>query len=379
MKEWRSSPATLASFERLAAARPMWTRTAPLDVLVDLPAATLLHAGPPFEAPAEIPEPLLAVAAAAAAREGWRDGPASARAAVLAGEIALRPAQDFGVVTPLAFVVGPRAWCLKVEDAAGRAPARIAPLNDGPPAVAFRFGRATPEGEAYCARVAMALGPALAASLAEPVDILAVMAAGLAGGDDLHGRVTAANAALLARIPPLSPDAAATLGFANQFVLNLLMAGTAQMLAAGAGIPDSALVCAAGGNGRMFGWRRAGEPERWIVRPAAPPAGPQSVPGVRPLPAIGDSAVIDACGFGAASLRFAPEMLATLGECAPALSFGPQAHDAFVGLHPLLPFEGLRLGLDLDSPAAHPGVILAMLDADGRAGLIGRGVAPWPK
>jgi hypothetical protein len=107
--------------------------------------------------------------------------------------------------------------------------------------------------------------------------------------------------------------------------------------------------------------------------------GPQSVTDARPLPAIGDSAVLDACGFGAASLRFAPEMLAMLGESAPAVRFGPQAHDAFVGLHPLLPFEALKLGLDLDSPAARPGVILAMLDAEGRAGLIGRGVAPWPR
>ena len=99
------------------------------------------------EAPTEIPEPLLAVAAAAAAREGWQDGQASARAAVFAGEIALLPAQDFGVVTPLAFVVGAGASCLKAEDGAGLAPARIAPLNDGPAAVAFRFGGMTPEGK----------------------------------------------------------------------------------------------------------------------------------------------------------------------------------------------------------------------------------------
>jgi Protein of unknown function (DUF1116) len=158
----------------------------------------------------------------------------------------------------------------------------------------------------------------------------------------------------------------------------MLMAGAAVMLAVGAGIAGGGLAAAGGANGWMFGWRRAGEPKRWFVRPAASPVGPQLVADAQPLPAIGDSAVLDACGFGAPSLRFSPEMVAALGDAAPAVCAGLHAHDAFVGGHPLLPFEGLKLGLDLDSPSARPGVILAILDAAGDAGLIGRGVAPWP-
>jgi hypothetical protein len=146
------------------------------------------------------------------------------------------------------------------------------------------------------------------------------------------------------------------------------MAGAAVMLAAGAGIAGGRLAAAGGANGWMFGWRRAGEPKRWFVRPAAPPVGPQLVADAQPQPAIGDSAVLDACGFGAPSLRFSPEMVAALGDAAPAVCAGLHAHDAFVGGHPLLPFEGLKLGLDLDSPSARPGVILAILDAAGDAG-----------
>ncbi|SON56961.1 hypothetical protein HDIA_3420 [Hartmannibacter diazotrophicus] len=378
MTDWQTSPATLSSFERLVAARPQWTETAPLKDLIDLPARTLLHAGPPFADPGSVAIPVLISAAVAAVLEGWVADVESARSAILAGELALMPAQDFGVVTPLAFVVGPGTWCLKVEDEAGKAPGKISPLNDGPATFGLRFGTGNPDGIAYVRRVGETLGPALRDAMTAPIPVLPIMTAGLAGGDELHGRVSSANDALMAALPILDETATADLRLANQFVLNLLMAGTAVMLAAAAGVPGSSLVVAAGGNGVDLGWKRADAPDQWITMPAAPPVGPRMKPDGDVLPAIGDSAVLDACGFGAASLRFCPDLLAALGDLLPPVCADPEAHAAFVGPHPAFAIPGLRLGLDADCPAPRPGIMLAMLDAGGHFGLLGRGVAPWP-
>ncbi|GAB5378137.1 MAG: hypothetical protein AcusKO_45990 [Acuticoccus sp.] len=178
---------------------------------------------------------------------------------------------------------------------------------------------------------------------------------------------------------PLDDGAQSYLAACNQFVLNAIMAGVATMLGAAAGRPGASLVVAAGGNGRDFGWKVSGAPDTWVTRPAAAPAGPQMPDHAArtPLPAIGDSAVIDAMGLGAAVLRFAPALAEALGEhAAPAFRDG-RAQDPFIGPHPALP-EGIAVGLDLSRPRTALGVMLGMVEARGEAGLIGRGIAPWP-
>ncbi|MEO1104153.1 MAG: DUF1116 domain-containing protein, partial [Pseudomonadota bacterium] len=210
--------------------------------------------------------------------------------------------------------------------------------------------------------------------------ILPLMAEALTKGDDLHSRLNAAQAALLAAIRPgISAATEAYLGRAGQFVLNVLMAASALMMKAGDGVAGSRMVVAAGGNGRDFGWKEAGS-SGWVVRPATRPEGPRlpGREGTTPLPAIGDSAVIDALGFGAACLRFAPQVAAALGNSIDPAYATEAAHAPFLGHHPELP-AGLRLGLDLSRPRTCLGVVLGMVEESGRLGLIGRGIAPWPK
>ena len=374
-----SNRATLASFERLRAAAPQLDLCAPLAEVVGVTDKTLLHAGPPLQ-PGAIPPPLLNSAVTAALFEGWARDDAEARAAIESGDIRLAPAQDFRVVPPLAFVVSPSMFVLGVSDAAGNAKPRYAPLNDGPPPAALRFG-ARHEGQAERLALLARVGPALRVALQEPIPVLPVMRAGLDGGDDLHGRVSAANFALAAILAPrLSGEAADYLSLANQFVLNVIMAACALMIGAGAGIAESRMVIAAGGNGVDFGWRLADAPTVWHTMPAQAPVGPHFPHAVekRFLPAIGDSAVIDACGFGAAVLRYAPEMMEALRGRVPDDYFGAPASTPFLGAHPAFPPD-LRLGLDIDRASPVRGVMLAALDAEGKAGLAGRGIAPWPQ
>ncbi|MFA6264189.1 MAG: DUF1116 domain-containing protein [Pseudolabrys sp.] len=378
-----SDRATRVSFERLLAATPQLDGCAALGSFVALPGKTLLHAGPPFQKGEAVPAPVLNSAAAAAQFEGWATDVTEAQRAITSGEVRLAPAQDYAVVTPLAFVVSPSMPALRVSDAAGKASPRYAPVNDGPPPAALRFG-ARHEGQFERLALLSRIGPALAQALAQKapgaIPILPILSAGLVGGDDLHGRVSAANASLVDVLAPrLSGEAADYLSSANQFVLNVIMAACAVMIGAGEGVVGSRLVTAAGGNGISFGWQLAGAPGVWQTAAATAPRGhhfPQSA-GRPFLPAIGDSAVIDACGFGAAALRHAPDMIAVLRGRVPNAYFETTASAAFIGPHPAFAPD-LRLGLDIDAEGPERGIMLAAIDAEGETGLVGRGIAPWP-
>ena len=373
------------SHRRMVESRPTLSRIAPVHALVPaIPARTLLHAGPPFADPAELPAPVFNSVVAAARLEGWvddgPDGATAVQSALARGAIGLSPGQDSGVVTPLAFVVGPSMPALEVVDAAGVGQSRVAPLNDGPPPHALRLGTGSPEGLAFLRHLHHAVAPALREALPGPVPLLAIMSSALEAGDDLHGRVAAMQASIMGILSADMQGATRDyLEAANQFALNVVMAAAAVMLSAAAGVRGSPMVVAAGGNGRDFGWKQSHAADRWVTGPAAVPVGPRFTgnEAARPLPAIGDSAVIDAVGFGAACLRFAPELAGPLAGHVDPCFMGGAAHDPFVGPHPAFP-EGIRVGLDLTRKRSCLGVMLGIIEATGRDGIIGRGVAPWP-
>lgn len=366
-----SSAATLQSYRQLVAAEPVLNRIGPLrDLVPDLPADTLFHAGPPFASKDAVPAPVRNSIAATASMEDLNPD-----------TIDLMPAQDIGLVTPLAFVAGPNTWCLEVVDANNPDLKRFSPLNDGPLPDALRFGTGRPAGIALAERLNASVGPDLARHLKKGAPLLPLLAAGLAGGDDLHGHLAAAQAFMPSLFDAgISDETRGFITDANQFVLNIVMATAATMIGAGAGVADSELIVAAGGNGVDVGYKLAGAPGTWLTLPANRPVGPK-FPGkedMAALPAIGDSAVIDAVGFGAACLRFCPTLKDALeGHIDPA-HFTDAAHQAFVGPHPALPDQSIHVGLDLTQPRACLGIMLGMVGAMGTEGIVGRGVAPWP-
>jgi hypothetical protein len=373
-----SSAATLESFQRCLRAEPQLESCATAASAISLPGRTMLHAGPPFENTSVIPAPVLNSAIAAVLFERWSNNDSEARRMILRGDVRLVPAQDHGVLTPLAFVVSPSMWVLGVGDARRNGPARYTPINDGPAPGALRFG-ARDDKRSERLKLLASIGPALREASREPIPILPLMRAGIDGGDDLHGRVAATNAALTDILAPrLASEARDYLLIANQFVFNVIMAACALMIEAGTGVAASRAVTAAGGNGVRFGWKLAGAPDDWHTAPARQPIGPRFANARERvvLPAIGDSAVIDACGFGAAALRYAPEMIAALRGHVPPGYFENAASAPFIGPHPAFPPD-LAVCLDIDRAAPIRGILLGAIDADGEAGLIGRGIAPW--
>ncbi len=377
---------TQISHQRLCAAEPMLSAISPLREFKAIPERTLFHAGPPLTNPNAPPPPLRNGALAAIVLEGWAGSRDEADALLINGDIRLVPAQDTGIVTPLAYVVGPSTICLKVIDQRQPDHFILAPLNDGPPPHAIRFGVYRDEGLAIARLLIDGIGGELSDALIAPLPLLPAMAVALANGDELHARVTVMQEQVRAAFQtPLSSHATTYFNSAGQFALNVVMAAAALMIGSGGGVPDSQMVVACGGNGENLGYKLANAPANWVTLPATRPVGTR-LPGherAAALPAIGDSAVIDALGLGAACLRFSPEIAQSLQghfdrqEISPAF-LKIQSHQPFLAPHPAFANEGLCVGLDLARPRDCLGINLGIVEATGQHGLIGRGVAPWP-
>ena len=382
-----SSEATHISHQKLCAVEPALSAIAPLRDFQSIAPNTLFHAGPPLRSPQAPPAPLLNGILAAIVTEGWATTRDDAAELFNAGEINLVPAQDVDIVTPLAFVVGPSTICLQVSDLANPHRFTLSPLNDGPPPHAIRFGVYRDEGLGVVRALIDGAGRDLSDAVEGPMPLLPAMAQALAEGDELHGHVAAMQKQVRAAFrSPLSEGATTYFDSVGQFALNVVMAASALMIGAGAGVADSRMVVACGGNGEDLGYKLAHAPHDWVTTPASRPIGTR-LPGrehAAALPAIGDSAVIDALGLGAACLRFCPELATPLQDLfdrneLSAAFLDDRAHKPFIDLHPQLGNDSIQIGLDLTRPRDCLGINLGIVEATGQLGLIGRGVAPWPE
>jgi hypothetical protein len=304
-----------------------------------LPSRVLLHAGPPFRGVP--PAPVVNATIQAVLFEGWVTDEREARALLAAGGVEWQPAQQHGVVTPLAQVVSPSMPLAAIRL---RGAVRYGAVLEGA-APALRFGAAAAE----CRDRLHALGSQLIGGVAPwlkraPLPLAEPIRRGIARGDDGHARTAMITAEIVAALPMADARLADTLRSMSAFALPLLMAAASAALEEhGAG------VTALGANGVEFGLRRGDS--GWQSISSAPPRGGR-LPGcaaVDPLPAIGDSVLVDYCGLGA--LIDAPAVRAAL-------------IDPRCGI-----VDTQRIMASGEAPLFNLGV----LDAAGALGLIGRG------
>jgi hypothetical protein len=379
-----NTEANAAALHRLYAVRPQWRGVRSAREAVGLSGRTLLHAGPPFADPRRPSAPVLSSAVLSCVYEGWAASEEEAERSIAAGAVTLASAQSYSVVTPLAAVISPRTSLVEVVDAVDPEQRAWSLLGSGPGAQ-IRFGSRNP---AILERMTWrdeTLAPALAQALTRgPVDLIPLARFGLDHGDDLHARTTSASKELRELLSLRSVDAAvdAVLAQTPLFFLTLWMAACHLMMSAAArsADPRATLVIALAGNGREVGIRLAGQPTRWITANAAAPAGPRIDPSHKAdaAPLTGDSGVIDAAGFGAQALALAPEPAAAFTPWLPANWRERQAL-VHAGKHPA--FDALHCGLDaarVASARIAPLAAIAMIAADGRAGLLGRGLYAAP-
>ena len=386
--------------KRLYAVRPAWRSVQPAREALDLPNFTLLHAGPPLADPRRPCLPLLSSATLCCLYEGWASDDAEAEQLITSGHVALRPAQEFDAVMPLAAVISPRTSLVEVVDLNATLPGdrRAWSLLGSGAGPQLRFGS---RDRRILERMAWRDGPladCLSALLAvAPVPLLPLAAIGLAGSDDLHASTAVANAALRAQLLPLieaktwrgaeheRARIAAMLGESPLFFLTLWMAACHLMLneaADGGRDAGSTLVVALAGNGECLGIRLAGQPRQWITAPALPPAGPRLNPLLQAeaLPVIGDSGMIDVAGFGGQALAGAPVIAAALSPWLPP-DWRERPARLLAGRHPAFASLGIGTGIDAAAVAMSglaPLIAIAMIDAAGQQGSLGRGLLVPP-
>lgn len=356
-----------AALARMHAVDPVWRGMAlARDVIAFDDARTILHAGPPVQS-GNIAEPLLNSMVAAALFEGWTGGVASAREMIANGDIRLVPAQDRSAMVPLAAVLSPNMMVNVVCDANDPDNRVFSPINGGS-AYEARFGLGGEKPLAYLRWVNGNLGATLAIIADRDIRLLPIVDAALARGDDGHGRTAKASEGIVAALAPrLGVDTLERrfLDVAPGFFLTLWMAACKCIARAGEG-EGSSIITALGGNGIDVGVQVGAMPGRWWVRPAAPPDGALEA-GFAPddrLGAIGDSALVDALGFGAMLPSVNPEGNRLL----------PLLHPAFQAF-PLAVGSTVR-AIRSEGPSLT--IALGILDRSGRKGRIGGGLYRAP-
>jgi hypothetical protein len=379
---------------RLDEGVPMITGVTTAGAIAPHPGRTLLHCGPAVDY-AGAPDPLRRSMQAAAVAEGWAASPAEAHGLLDRGHIGLSPANAHRVVVPMATALGPSAPLYVAENEAQRA---FAPISQGPGEVAW-FGCATDASIARLVFLRDVAAPVIQQVLdrSGPLDVLAIAAQAVAMGDDVHVRTQAATNLLIRDwLPHLTEigggQAAATARFlsANHlFFLTMAMAAARSLTESAAQVHGSSIVTGMSRNGTTFGVSLPGS-GRWFTAEAPevghalyhPGRGPDD--GARD---IGDSAVLELSGLGAAAAAGSPAVAQLLGGSMRAAAALTQRLAAVCAGRssrfklPVLGNVGTPLGVDVRKVVelgSTPAVTTGILHRSAGTGQVGAGVAEAP-
>ncbi len=372
------------------------TVAAAVPGLVEGSGRTLLHCGPAIGY-AEAPDPLRRSMRAAAVAEGWADSLEQADALLAREAIGLAPANEHRVVVPMATAVGAGAPLYVVQNPAGGTTA-YAPISQGPGEVAW-FGCASEASVARLVFLRDVAAPVIGRVLARtgPLDVLALAAQAVAMGDDVHVRTQAATNLLIRDwLPHLTelggPDSVAFARFLagnHLFFLTLAMAAARSLTEHAAQVSDASIVTTMARNGTTFGIRLAGA-DQWFVTGAPGVGHALYYPGQGPQTSardIGDSAVLELCGLGAAAAAGSPAVAQLLGgKMREAAELTGRLAAVCAGRSsrfkvPVLDNAGTPLGVDVRKVVElglTPAVSTGILHVSAGTGQVGAGVAEAP-
>ena len=357
---------------------------------------TLLHCGPAIGY-AQAPDPLRRSMRAAVVAEGWAEHLEQAGNLLAREEIRLAPANEHQVVVPMATALGASAPLYVLENQAGGTTG-YAPVSQGPGEVAW-FGVASPASVERLVFLREVAAPVIGRILERtgPLDVLSLAAQAVAMGDDVHVRTQAATNLLIRTwLPALTElGGAQSVAFArflagnHLFFLTLAMAAARSLTEWAAQVRDASIVTTMARNGTSFGIRLPGS-DRWFMS-AAPAVGHALYyPGQGPQTSandIGDSAVLELSGLGAAAAAGSPAVAQLLGgdlrEAAEltgrlaAVSAGRSTRFKI----PVLGNAGTPLGVDVRKVVElgiTPAVTTGILHLSAGTGQVGAGVAEAP-
>ena len=384
---------------RLDGGRPMLTGIAPMGHALGIDGRTLLHCGPAIGY-VDAVDPLQRSMRASVVAEGWADDVEAAHRLLASGAVDLQPANEHRTVVPMATSIGPSApvYLIALETGDGGSVRAHAPIGQGSGDVAW-FGRDTPGAIERLRFLAEAVQPVLAAVLTRsgPVDVWAIAAQAVTMADDVHVRTQAATNLILKQWLPFLVDVdspargavAHYLSANHLYFLTVAMAGGRALTEWAGQVPRSSVVIGMCRNGSEFGIRLAGS-HRWHLGAAPPVEHALYQPGRSATEAardIGDSAVLELVGLGAAAAAGSPAVAQLLGgSMAAALEQTEHldritlARSSRITL-PTLGGRGTPLGVDARLAVelgATPRITTGILHSSDGSGQIGAGVAEAP-
>ncbi len=369
----------LYAIERIVRAKPIWHSNTLASEALNIGRNTILHAGPKFDCTEQLTAPVINSACAAIVYEGFANNFDQAYKQIRNGAIQLLAAQDYRVVVPLAGVVSSSMWLHKVVDSNNADNVVYSPFNGGG-GPAMRLGLYNEQVIDHLHWINSELAGFLNSCDLSPIELIPIAAAALANADDCHGRTIEATRRLSELLrAPLSRNPEISEFFKNgpSFFLNLWMAACKCMLAAGDNIENSSLITAAGGNGHQVGIKVSGIQNRWFTANATSPAGDVgNHPANKKLGAIGDSAIVDAAGFGAMAVSYSKPQRQMFSPHLPN-DYATVPKILLRQIHPMFGSLGLLTGLCarvVIETQTTPIVSLGILDKDGQAGRVGGGI-----
>lgn len=373
------------------------------DVIPELSERLILHAGPPI-AFADMPGPVQGSAIGAALFEGWAQDEASARKVCEEAEFA--PNHHFRAVGPMGGIITGNMPVFVVENATDGNRAYTA-IHEGEGKV-LRFGVYDQSVNDNLVWLRDVLGPAFSNALrlfpGEGLPLNPIIAQAVTMGDDFHVRNTAASSLLFRELAPKLVQAEpprdqlqSVLDFMsgnNEFFLTLAMVSGKAVLDAAATIQEGSVVTCLTRNGREFGIRVSGLGDQWITGPLEK-LETLYFPGFSDAdacPDTGDSAILEAYGFGGLVAVAAPavQQLVGTGEGGfdDARATSEEQADIVVANNPNMPipnwnFKGVPVGVDVRkvvSTGVSPLITTPVMHKKAGIGMVGIGKvrAPMP-
>lgn len=385
------------ALDRLIGGDPVLVDCRPAAEALELPARTVLHAGPPLEWNRAC-APMRAAVLCAIRYEGWAADDAAAERLVARGDVRLAPCHDHDAVGPMTGIITASMPVFVVENRAFGTRA-FATINEGLGKV-LRFGANDATVVDRLRWLASEAGPLLGAALrrAGGIALRPLMAQAVRMGDEMHQRNVAASALLARALMPHLVDAggpalgrlAAFVAGNDQFFLNIAMATGKALADPAGGIEDATVVTVMARNGTDFGIRVSATGARWFTAPVAMPVG-LYFPGFTAEdanPDMGDSAIVETVGLGAMAMAASPAVARFVGAggAAAAVAATEEMREICEGEHahfriPALDERGTPTGIDVRRVVATGITPLINTGIAGRlagTGQIGAGVARAP-
>jgi uncharacterized protein DUF1116 len=357
---------------------------------------TLLHCGPAIDY-AQAPDPLRRSMRAAVVAEGWAGDLEQAGHLLARGEIGLAPANEHRVVVPMATALGASAPLYVLENQAGGTTG-YAPVSQGPGEVAW-FGVASPASVERLVFLREVAAPVIGCVLERtgPLDVLSLAAQAVAMGDDVHVRTQAATNLLIRTWLPALTELGGQHGVAfarflagnHLFFLTMAMAAARSLTEWAAQVREASIVTTMARNGTTFGIRLPGS-DRWFISDAPEVGHALYYPGQGPQTSakdIGDSAVLELSGLGAAAAAGSPAVAQLLGgNLREAADLTGRLAAVCAGRStrfkiPVLDNAGAPLGVDVRKVVElgiTPAVTTGILHLSAGTGQVGAGVAEAP-